>query len=564
MEIKLIKLLVKNGIIKSESDLIFLKPFNTNPFRNGVLKVYSNFKRKDYIIKRCTKKEINNLFLAGKLLSKSQMGKKCFVLKPIDHIDNLFLFEDVGKPLNKAVGRGSQELFKFITELNDFFINNGYFWKDLALRNLFYKNKKYIFIDFESFYPINRSIISKRYILFLKLNLIQNFDEKKVNQYINQLEKKYKFTNKNRKKDSFEKAGFELFSLTNLNENESFEILDSSTIDAEKPLKNGSNIPFEVGHIIDEVVSDKMSLLWTLVTRKIRSRNEIIFKAILEDLKEIINSGDKEHFKHYIVSTIVSSRHQIKEIIQKINQAKRYNDYKIYDEILISITKTLCGLVGVDYKKIHIIARGSYGECILTNKSDLDFEIVKIEKNKILPLLTLENFACEVLNNLGIDAEGTAGRPKEQDIKIKTATRDFFEFFELRLINGDKKIFNKYCKQFLSLIITKKMWGLQTKYEAKEKKVNNKLPFEEIRFIITKLALLNNKKMLPNEIFEKIKMCSKECQKKLQSLLKEAYNLRIKENENLKKAIILLAKMNKIRIKFNIAKNNFIIKNDKG
>ena len=552
MDKDVICLLRKNNIIVKEGNYFTTGLANVHPFKNNVIKVFSSDENKSYVIKRCKQEEIKNLKKADDLLYKN--GITDFrVLTPIDNTKNLLLFEDIGIPLNRIFSKNKKISFEEIIRINNFFLQSGYWWGGIALRNMFYLNETYYLVDFEKFFKIEDSDINRRHLLFLRINLIQSFDKKIVEKYIKFLENEYHFSNKTREMDGVEKIGREAMNFKD--KNKFLQYFDRLTVFSETPLSGRDLRPFEIGHFVDELVSAKISFLWTMLMYKKRKSSEDNFRRLLSVGNKIMNLKEERLVKFHlaVMIGILGDTKKYKKTIGKIEKAKHNHDARRYDEIVIDIVKAVCKFINIDFKKISIIARGSYGECILTKESDIDFEIVVFENNKIRPMVVVENLVCEVLNYLGIIAEGTSGRPTEKDVVINGESRDLFEVFELRLISGDKTLFLEYLKRYKELIYRNSLWKNKTKYEKKNKPQNFKNLFGDVRFLVTRLALMHTKKIISPVVHEKIKMCPEDLREKLGDIIKDLICIRNGEVEGLGKYQLLVNGLNEIKIKYKIS-----------
>jgi len=550
MEEIIVNLLLNNGIIKNEEDFKMFKLSNANPIKNNVIGIFSKIRNKNYVIKKCNHSEIANLRLASRLFLRKKI-KNVEILMPIGNIKDVYLFEYSGLPLNKRCPIVRGVLFKNIVYISNLFLESGYLWGGLALRNFFYSNGKYVLIDFEKLFKIKNKILSRRHLLFLRINLIQSFNKKTVDKYISFLEEQYIFSNKIRKMDRVEKIGWRTLSFRN--RDKFLNYFDTLTVNAEEPLGKDNN-PFKIGHIVDELVSAEISFLWTLMMYKKRTKDTRSFKQLLNITNKVIESGNEEKIRFHLAGMIITNGDvkKYKRVIRKIDEAKRYNVAEKYDDIMKNIVEAACGLVGDNFESISIIARGSYGECILTNKSDLDFEIVRFENNRIHPVTKIENLVCEILNYLGIMAEGTKGRPKEKDVMIGVESRDLFEIFELRLIFGNKTTFFKYLQEYKKVVYESALWKNNSEYENSKRVRSLKSVFEDARFIIDRLALMNNKKITSPKVFEKIRICPADTRKELRVILRDLIYMRNGNVKDVEKYKFLDHKLKQIKVEYKL------------
>lgn len=553
----IIKILKRNNIINDGRDFNIVELANVNPYKKNVIKIYSKVKNKSYILKKCGHREMENLKIANEILILSRL-KNTRVLTPIDKLGNYFIFEDVGMPLNKEKIKNKKQIFKDITKINDAFLQNGYWWRGLASRNIFYSNGKYTLIDFEKLFKIKKSGINSRNLLFLAINMSQSFDLRQTVRYIDSLKNKYCFSNKNRKMDRVEKVGRSIFNIES--KDKFFDFFDKLTISAEAPFGT-NNDPFEIGHIIDETVSAEISFLWTLLlVEKRKKGNFFEFKKFLKKADEIVSLNNKEKMKFSLACLIIAlgdvEKHKM--IMQKVHKTKQCSNADKYDSILKDIIKTLCRLTKIRPKNLSLIARGSYGECTLTKKSDLDFEIVAFADGKINALIPIENIVYEILICLGIESDGTNGRPVEKDVIVNGESRDLFEIFEMRLVIGDKINFIDYLQKYKDVVYARMLWKKRSEYEKTKSVLNSKSVFENLRFLITRLAMMNGQEILSSKISEKIRMCPGDISGIIKDLMYEVVKIRNSKKENLEKCKSVANQLNWINTKYKLPTYKFI------
>lgn len=561
MNKNIISILQKNSIIKNKEDIEIIELENTNPFKNNVIRIFSRHRNKNYILKKCNYEEVRNLKFASDLLLRSNK-RNIKILSPLSTIGNFFIFEYLGTPLNRKKIINRNNLFIDVVHINNFFLENGYFWGGLALRNIFFLDNKYILIDFEKLFKIKGSVLDRRNLLFLKLNLLQSFNRELVDGYIDFLEEKYIFSNEIRKMDKVEIIGWRTASFKS--RNDFFNYFDNLTIETERPFMNSSR-PFNICHIIDEATSAEISFLWTLLMSRKRKDGAESFRQLLNSVEKILDNKNIETTKFNLCALIIALGDQKKyyRIIEKIKMASTHNDYKMYDDIMANIINAICELIKIDSTKINVVARGSYGECILTKESDLDFEVIEFKNNTIHPLVFLENFVHEILSCFKIKSDGTKGRPKERDVVIGKDSRDLFEIFELRLVCGDKKSFCQYLDNFKRIVYDGELWKNKTEYEKKHRALNVKSLFEDIRFLITRLALENNKKKISSKSFDKIRMSPKNVRKELMTILGKVINMRNTGNKEIKQCQTLLKRLDKIKFEHELIACNLLVNNEK-
>lgn len=553
----LVKLLKKYGLTNKRVDFVMINLENTNPFKKNVVRVYSKIKRRNYIIKKCTPNEIKNIYLASKLIIKYRISH-FIILKPIGNLGGYYIFDDIGVPLN--VGHQSTKLlFNAIKEITDFFLKRGYFWRGTALRNIFYVSGFYMLIDFEKFYKINKKEIDGNHLLFFRLNLLQSFPVLMVNEYIETLKKKYIFSNVHRRMDRVERIAWGNSSIAT--KEDFFEYFDQLTIDTERPIPDVSIRPFEISHILDEIVIAEISYLITmLLYRQMKKKG---YNILLNYLMEIIKRKENRNQVKYEIACVIASGGNykrlrvLKSVLQDITTKNRTSSY---DELLRIISQSVCDLIGVDFSRLFIIARGSYGENILTNESDIDFEIVTFSKEGIDSKRSIENLILRLLAYLDIDSEASSARPIEDDVIIGKDSRDLFEIFQLRLVSGDQDRFMLYVDNFKDKVYSDRLWMEKSQYELTKRALNSKNIFEEIRFLVDRLVMMNIGYIASPSFEEKIQQIPKEYISAIRLLINNVLLIRNKNTKLVDGTVMvgLLKNIHKICDKCDLPKNYLI------
>lgn len=176
-------------------------------------------------------------------------------------------------------------------------------------------------------------------------------------------------------------------------------------------------------------IKDKFNMLYfertiNLIMEKMVSNNIDSFYKNISFLHSLYITNIDD-FSNYICGLKIKSNEN-----ELLNLSTRYinNIYSLRkSDIADSIIKLLLRYHDTD-TNILVLARGTYGLQILSEFSDLDFEIYPCNnKNN-----DIEVSLIKTLNLLGIPCEGRYARPNEKDLFIFNDSREFEEAYELR------------------------------------------------------------------------------------------------------------------------------------
>lgn len=234
----------------------------------------------------------------------------------------------------------------------------------------------------------------------------------------------------------------------------------------------GKFSPSQVGHIIDEHLPITWSVFYTVFSSNFRksfgekyysffiaalsnllflsyqnnllsidiSLNLIIaFECIFENklnFELFQDLSNKKNLNSYM--RLVSKYSNMYIYIKKLKFLNKGKSIKsanirsfILETLICKIYKMITSVFEINVD-INLLFRGSFSHCIITTKSDVDFEI----SGPSYPngYIGLEKIIIDFLSILRIAAEGSESRPTEKDLisKSGTMTRDKYEFWELR------------------------------------------------------------------------------------------------------------------------------------
>ncbi|MFL6161961.1 MAG: hypothetical protein ACJ74U_07010 [Jatrophihabitantaceae bacterium] len=134
---------------------------------------------------------------------------------------------------------------------------------------------------------------------------------------------------------------------------------------------------------------------------------------------------------------------------------------------------------------LDLLLRGSGAQRLLSVFSDLDYEV----SSPAHPHghADVEAWMAERLAALGIDAEGSTGRPLEADLVDSTGqTRDLHELTELRRAGSPRRDLGWVGDAFADLPMN--WWNRVSTYEAHGRHRHAKFAFFEIRALICRLS----------------------------------------------------------------------------
>ena len=154
------------------------------------------------------------------------------------------------------------------------------------------------------------------------------------------------------------------------------------------------------------------------------------------------------------------------------------------------LMKTLLNIIveNLDIRhEVELLARGSYGQGILSKMSDIDFEVSGPE----FPSghQAVEEMIGQFLNAFNIEWEGSSGRPDTVDIEgAHGFTRDLHEWSELRQ-PGSWKHNPGWVSNFFANSRALNWYKLESQYIRRNRNiVTTKFLFFQMRTIIARLA----------------------------------------------------------------------------
>ena len=291
--------------------------------------------------------------------------------------------------------------------------------------------------------------------------------------------------------------------------------------------------PFELGHLIDDLVGSRLSVFYTFATAYLRQSiteenyNKFLRKMVqglsiclykagasfglindktelnkfimlhlisyMENWKEGILLENKKSFQDliYQVTKISKICSAILNFISLKFQKGLPNAFKradLADTIIVGLVDILKNCFTIN-DKFSIIFRGSFGQSILSFKSDIDFEISNTQYSN--GFHEFENTIIDILELFGIEAEGSQKRPLEKDIVSKCGkfSREFHEMSQLRCPNVDENSIG-WCTSIFE-ITDLNFWKKESLYEKTQPPLTAKFIFFSIRDLIARMALHN-------------------------------------------------------------------------
>ena len=286
----------------------------------------------------------------------------------------------------------------------------------------------------------------------------------------------------------------------------------------------------EMGHLVDDLLTIELSVFYTFVTARIHRLGEAFFSRFVRACFNLlcvatadVGAADSINFNTFklkrmlvllLLASVGRNANTIIKIIEHIDSIDsalmafgRYDDtceallsYErskdesgwtaaitrsvMLERILWSLFSTSLDVFGVS-KGPQLIFRGSLGQGIVSNKSDVDFEI----SSPIHPegYRRLELFIGAVLEVFDISWEASEGRPIEADLTAACGlTRDLHEWSELRLPNSYRHDPGWIGDHFRD--IGRDWWKRKSLYEREGRKRTGKYLFFEARALIARLS----------------------------------------------------------------------------
>jgi len=492
-----------------------------------------NYENKDYVIKiynNCIPKEYLNAIKAREIL-KNNNTFYVPIPKLIKTNNNIGLvYPDYGYTLHEDINQtkllGLDKIIFWFKEL----LTYGIEWAGFLPRNIIYKKNQLILIDWEdvTFNDCQYLSISDLTLFKFILGWSQVYGSiKQVKEFLN----KNGITTYTALPDDFEITYGKLTNISNLKQIREKTTCISLISESPSSCTTNSNLSFmDIGHLIDDLFNINFSVLYTCCSSIIREKYGDLyfsifaeaFEAVLcltlrdNDNKSIVLPFEKIQqtiilfllyffqepsieklktiatFKKTVeLNTFLEEEKNISSYILKFTSCKKpglnnaitrsfYIHHFLYALFEI-ITK-----VFFENEIIFLLLRGSCAQGLMTNKSDVDFEV----SNKKFPNghNAIEHLISDVLAIFNIDSEGSWGRPQEADVFINGYSRDYHEWIELTVPNNIK-----YNKGWLAnekpQELLEQKWSI---YEKKNKFISEKYIFFKIRALILRLVLKYN------------------------------------------------------------------------
>jgi hypothetical protein len=158
------------------------------------------------------------------------------------------------------------------------------------------------------------------------------------------------------------------------------------------------------------------------------------------------------------------------------------------DSLLSLLTTRLRRLGGIT-TPLDLLLRGSGGQGIPTIFSDVDFELSGPDHPQGHELV--ERAIETSLAGLGIDAEGSSGRPTNRDLQgAEGRHRELHEWMELRRAGDSRRDLGWATAPFASL--PSDWWRTPSAYELEGRRATPKYAFFEARALVARLAFMND------------------------------------------------------------------------
>jgi len=154
------------------------------------------------------------------------------------------------------------------------------------------------------------------------------------------------------------------------------------------------------------------------------------------------------------------------------------------ERLLLAVHAWALDRTGVS-EPLDLLLRGSGAQRVLTVFSDLDYEVSSPARPHGHP--DVEVAMAERLAALGVDAEGSAGRPREVDLTDRAGhCRDLHELTELRRAGSPRRDAGWVGEAFAGAPAD--WWNRTSTYEAHGRHSHAKFAFFEIRALICRLS----------------------------------------------------------------------------
>ena len=492
------------------------------------------FRNKNYIIKTFNNNAIPQEYINAKRAKQLLKNIDSYYI-PIPKLivsDNkiALLYPDYGYTLHENVDTLPQiPLDKIMYCFKDL-LSHGIEWAGFLPRNIIKEKNRLIFIDWEDVTFNNHPKISISDLTFFKMILGWSQIYGSTEQ-IKEVIKKNNITIYTTSPDNFE---FTYGNLTNTKDIKKIKQKATLiTLDSESHSLHNTTTDLsfmDIGHIIDDLFSTNISVLYTCCSATIRkTHGDLYFSTFADAFENVLCFVLRDNDNGTIIYPLPEIQKTILlfllyffqepsitklNVIKELNNIIELNDFFerescissyilkfiSYEEIGITnaISRSSCmhnflfelfeiikTFLAYD-KPIFLLLRGSCAHGLMTINSDVDFEV----SNWDFPYghSALELLISDILNIFDVKNEGSCGRPQEVDVFINGYTRDYHEWTELTCPNNI--IRNKgWLNNQTPIGFSEQKWS---EYEKKNKYISEKYLFFKARTLVMRLAIKNN------------------------------------------------------------------------
>jgi hypothetical protein len=290
--------------------------------------------------------------------------------------------------------------------------------------------------------------------------------------------------------------------------------------------------PRDVGHLVEDLLPASLSVFYTFATAHVRrTAGEQAYACLQTSIVRLLFDGlrsggaresrrvDRDTARRTLVSILIacitSPVDQVCERLAVASRAEKRHDVvarttlecavrtleelanasgpacavrrsAAVDVILQNVfdaTRLIFGITA----HLDLLVRGSLGQCMLTCRSDVDFEISGPQWKE--GHQGLESLVIETLSVFGLRSEGSSGRPREGDIVGKVrVTRDLHEWVELRR-PGSHDHDVGWLRAYFDDHLRKPLLH-RTLYERQDLPMSPKLLFGDVRMAVARAVWL--------------------------------------------------------------------------
>ncbi|MEJ2611287.1 MAG: hypothetical protein P8179_14685 [Candidatus Thiodiazotropha sp.] len=422
---------------------------------------------------------------------------------------------DLGCPLSTSTQRASEILpHTHLIEVLSIFMGAGIEAPGFVPRNLFYNNNRIFIIDWEAA-TFCRRISAYNSLSVMKLDIAWSDVYRKdpgIRHNISVLNEGSPIL------DSFEKSFRDL-----TDEYCTPRVIREKCINL--TLTSELYLPFtetvtasELGHLVDEILPQTHSVLYTTLTAYMRNTlGNKIYAKFISDLwtdiqkyyKANLHDDPLDNLQNNILASIFICADRylcstdipltiLQHNIQALNLCTGWDSAidraKISEKLLVRI----CDLVLTAFDpnpRIELILRGSLAQGLVSRKSDLDFELSSPQWPN--GHHNLENLVLDALAAFNILAEASNGRPLERDFvdSASGVTRDLHEWMELRQ-TGSRYHNPGWLQQILNPT-TEQFCKTQSCYEQSGRQQTAKYVWFEARALLARWIFCSTSGVVP-------------------------------------------------------------------